>query len=227
MGTLIIIRHGESIWNKENRFAGWADISLSKKGLREAKHAAEILKEVKFDTAFTSDLLRAQETMYEILNRNKYSNKYMRVHENDSFWYSHYKHTEEDNLDLKIYINEALNERYYGDLQGLNKDETRKKFGEKLVQIWRRSFRTAPPGGNPLSVTYKRVIPYFKSHIEKRLKKGETILVAAHGNSLRAIIKYLEKIPDREISQIELKTGVPIQYNFDDKMKILRKKELL
>lgn len=226
MGKLILIRHGQSIWNLQNRFAGWADVSLSKKGILEAKRAAIKLKNIKFDGAYTSNLLRAQETLFEILNKNLYCNHYIRVHEDESKWYSHYKHTKEDDLDLKVYSSEALNERYYGDLQGLNKDETRKKFGEKLVQIWRRSFNIAPPGGNSLAVTYKRTIPYFKTHIEPRLKKGETIIVAAHGNSLRSIIKYIENVSDDKISEIELGTAIPYIYTFDKNMKI-KKKEIL
>lgn len=226
MGKLILIRHGQSIWNLQNRFAGWADVSLSKKGILEAKKAAIKLKNIKFDAAYTSNLLRAQETLFEILNKNLYCNHYIRVHEDESKWYSHYKHTKNDDLDLKVYSSEKLNERYYGDLQGLNKDETKNIYGEKLVQIWRRSFTTAPPGGDSLEITYKRTIPYFKSHIESRLKKGETIIIAAHGNSLRSIIKYIEDISDDKISELELGTAVPYIYTFDKNMKI-KKKEIL
>lgn len=226
MTKLVLIRHGQSIWNLQNRFTGWADVSLSQKGLKEANKAAIKLKHYKFSFAYTSNLIRAQETLFSILNKNLYCNHYIRIHENESKWYSHYKHNKEDDIDLKVYTTEALNERYYGDLQGLNKDETRKKFGEKLVQLWRRAYKIGPPGGNSLSITYKRTIPYFKSHIEPKLKKGEDIIIAAHGNSLRSIIKYIENIADDEISKIELETGIPIVYNLDKNMKI-KKKEIL
>ena len=224
MGKLVLIRHGQSIWNKQNRFTGWADVSLSQKGLKEARMAARKLKDFKFDTAFTSHLIRAQETLFEILNRNKNCNHYIRIHEDGSNWYSHYKHKKEDDFDLKVYTNEALNERYYGDLQGLNKDESRAKFGSKLVHLWRRSYTKAPPGGNPLKVTYKRTIPYYKSKIEPRLRKGENIIVAAHGNSLRSIIKYVENISDEKIADLELETGVPYIYNINNKGEVKSKK---
>lgn len=226
MGKLILLRHGESIWNLQNRFTGWADVSLSKKGRKEAKSAAIKLKNYKFDVAFTSNLLRAQETLFEVLERNLYCNDYIRIHENESSWYSHYKHTKKDDLDLVIFSNEALNERYYGDLQGLNKEETKKKFGEKLVHIWRRSYNIKPPGGNALKNTYERVIPYFKKYIEKRLKKGETIIIAAHGNSLRSIVKYIEKLDKENIMKVEIPTGIPIIYTLDKNMKI-KNKEIL
>lgn len=226
MGKLVLVRHGQSIWNLQNRFTGWADVSLSKKGLSEAKRAGIKLKKYHFDVAFTSNLLRAQETLFEILNRNLFCNHYIRVHENESEWYSHYKHTKSDDLDLVVFSNEALNERFYGDLQGLNKDESRKKFGDKLVHLWRRSYSTRPPGGNALEQTYKRTIPYFKTHIEKRLKKGENVIIAAHGNSLRAITKYIEKLSRDEIMKVEIATGVPTVYSIDKKMNI-KKKEVL
>lgn len=226
MVKLVLIRHGQSIWNLQNRFTGWADISLSQKGIKEAKKAAKKLNSYKFDIAFTSNLLRAQETLFEILNSNQNCNHYIRIHENESKKYSHYIHTKKDDLDLKVYMNKALNERYYGDLQGLNKDDTKKKFGEKLVQLWRRSFKKAPPGGNALSRTYKRVIPYFKSHIEKELKNNKNIIISAHGNSLRAIIMYLENISGDDIQNIELKTGQPIVYTLNKDFKILDKQKL-
>jgi len=226
MSKLVIVRHGQSIWNLQNRFTGWVDVSLSKKGLVEARRAAIKLKNFKFDVAFTSNLLRAQETLFEILNRNLYCNQYIRIHGNESKWYSHYKHTKSDDLDLVVFSNEALNERFYGDLQGLNKDGTRKKFGEKLVQLWRRSYSVRPPGGNALEQTSERTIPYFKKYIQKRLKKGENVIISAHGNSLRAIVKYIEKLDKKEIMKLEIGTGVPIVYSFDKDMNV-KKKEIL
>ena len=223
MGKLVLIRHGESIWNMQNRFTGWIDVSLSKKGLHEARRAGTLLKNIKFDIAFSSNLLRAQETLFQILNRNNFCNGYIHIHENGKEWYSHYKSTEKDSSNLKVYTSEALNERYYGDLQGLNKEEVKKKFGEKLIHTWRRSFKTPPPKGNSLKATYDMTIPYFKKYIEPHLKKNINIIISAHGNSLRAIIKYIEKIPDDKITQVELETGMPYIYDCDSKGKIKKK----
>jgi len=225
MVKLVLIRHGQSIWNLENRFTGWIDVSLSKKGLKEAKKAGELLKNYKFNLAFTSKLMRAQETLYEVLNENKYTKKYVRIHNdvNDNpKWYSNYSHTIENKKELQIRISSALNERYYGDLQGLNKEETIKKYGEKKVQEWRRSFDIAPPKGESLKMTSKRTIPYFKKEILPELKKGKEIIISAHGNSLRSIIMLIENLTADEIIEVELPTGKPIVYEIDEKAKFFK-----
>lgn len=227
MGKLIIIRHGQSIWNKENLFTGWEDIPLSTKGVREAKQAGKILKKIKFDMIFTSNLIRAQQTLFEILKENEKVTHYLMAHDDDSKMFNKYlnKNYKKENYVI-IRSNNALNERHYGDLQGFNKEEMAKKVGEEQVKIWRRSYDVPPPNGESLKDTYKRTIPYFKKNILKHLKDNKTILIAAHGNSLRAIIKHIENVSDNDIPNYELKTGVPIQYNFNSEGKMTSKRIL-
>lgn len=201
MPQLVLIRHGESEWNKENRFTGWIDIPLSEKGEEEARSAGEKIKGFKFDKVFTSVLQRAIRTFEiaaEIANLNH----------------------------LPLEKDKALNERMYGDLQGLNKDECRKKFGVEQVHIWRRSYDVPPPNGESLKDTAARVMPYYHKSIEPMLNEGKNILVVAHGNSLRALIKHLDKLSDEEIIKVEIPTGVPILYELDEKLNTLVKKEL-
>ncbi|MBS1517877.1 MAG: 2,3-bisphosphoglycerate-dependent phosphoglycerate mutase [Bacteroidetes bacterium] len=201
MPKLVIVRHGQSQWNLENKFTGWIDIDLSPKGIEEAKKAAEKLKDFKFDKAYTSDLIRAQRTLDIILRENGMEN-------------------------IPVEKDKALNERMYGDLQGLNKDECRKKFGEEQVKIWRRSYNTPPPNGESLKDTADRVLPYYHSKIEPELKKGKNILISAHGNSLRALIMYLEKLSSDEILRTEIPTGSPKEYILDDSLNVLETKYL-
>lgn len=190
MGTkLILVRHGQSVFNLENRFTGWQDVDLSELGTEEAKHAGEKLKAFKIDVVYTSVLIRAKHT-YQIIKDIA------------------------GLQGLPVIENKALNERGYGDLEGLNKSETAKKFGEKQVYIWRRSFDIAPPGGESLKNTYDRVIPYFLEHIKKDLDNGLTTLIVAHGNSLRALVMYLENLTPAQIVEKEIATGVPIIYNW-------------
>jgi 2,3-bisphosphoglycerate-dependent phosphoglycerate mutase len=228
MGKLVLVRHGESIWNLQNRFTGWVDVSLSKKGIREARLAGKKLKTYKFDVAYTSTLIRAQETLFEILNKNKNCQEYTRVHEGkNTKWYSHFaQKEEEDKRVLKIHVSDKLNERYYGDLQGLDKNETIKKFGEDKVHQWRRSFDIAPPNVESLDMTSKRTIPYYKEEIVKDLKEGKTVLIAAHGNSLRSIVMHVESMSPDEIINFEMKTGIPHIYEFDRNMNLLYKGKL-
>jgi len=200
MPNLVLIRHGQSQWNLENRFTGWIDMPLSPKGEEEAKEAGEKLIGMKFDKVFTSVLQRAIKT-YDIAAK-------------------------EADINLTPEKDKALNERMYGDLQGLNKDECRKKFGEEQVHIWRRSYDVPPPNGESLKDTAARVLPYYHSKIEPELKAGKNVLVVAHGNSLRALIMYLEKLSGDEIVKVEIPTGVPILYELDEKLNIISKKEL-
>jgi len=186
---LILVRHGQSVWNLENRFTGWRDVDLSPLGIEEAKATGEKLKSVMIDIAYTSVLIRAKHTLEIIQDIAGLQN-------------------------IPVIEDKALNERMYGDLEGLNKADTATKFGEEQVHTWRRSFDIAPPGGESLKDTYDRVIPYFKSHIEKDLNKGLTTLVVAHGNSLRALIMFLDKLSPEEILTIEIATGVPITYSW-------------
>lgn len=221
---LVLLRHGESVWNKENRFTGWTDVDLSENGVKEAENAGKLLKDkgYTFDVSFTSILKRANRTLEIVLK--------------------------EMNLNIPVYYSYRLNERHYGALQGLNKDETRKKFGEEQVHIWRRSYDVRPPelskdderypGNDPkykdltpeelpltecLKDTLERVLPYYNNEIKKHLEKKENVLVVAHGNSLRSIIKYLENISDEDIMNVEIPTAIPYVYELDDNLTIKEK----
>lgn len=201
MSTLIIFRHGQSVWNLENKFTGWVDVELSPKGVEEAKTAGQKLKGYTFDYAYASDLKRAQNTLTLALQ------------------------TAGHKPVTPIY-NKALNERMYGDLQGLNKAETAKKYGDEQVKIWRRSFDVPPPNGESLKDTAARVLPYFESEIVPKLKAGKNIVIAAHGNSLRALIMYLEKMSPEQILEFEIGTGIPRIYELDKDLKVLSVKNL-
>ena len=189
-GKLILVRHGQSQWNLENRFTGWVDIPLTEAGEIEARRAGELLRSYHFDYGFTSALRRAQETLRIILEVI-------------------------GQPDLPVEQDQALNERFYGDLQGLNKEETAHKFGAEQVHLWRRSYDVAPPGGESLQDTAARVLPYYRAHIVPRLQRCETVLVVAHGNSLRALVMELENISEADIPDLNIPTGVPIRYRFD------------
>lgn len=203
MPTLVLVRHGQSLWNLENKFTGWVDVPLTELGEKEAKRAGAHLKGMKFDIAFTSDLQRAQKTLKVILE-------------------------EIGQPGLKVIQDKALNERHYGDLQGLNKAETAQKYGDEQVKIWRRSYDIAPPGkgGESLKDTAARTLPYFNSQIVSLLKQGKNVLVAAHGNSLRSIVMDLEKLTKEQVLELNLETAVPRVYEMDKDLKILSSKDL-
>jgi 2,3-bisphosphoglycerate-dependent phosphoglycerate mutase len=202
--TLVLIRHGESEWNRRNLFTGWHNPDLSEKGLIEALVAARLLKAagLHFDAAFTSVLKRAQRTLDIILE-------------------------EIGQLDLPITYSEALNERHYGDLCGLNKDEARTRWGEQQVELWRRSYDVPPPGGESLQDTAERVIPYYRNVIWPQISSGKRVIVSAHGNSLRALIMELEGLTAEEILDRELATGAPIVYRLDAAGRAIERKDLL
>ena len=224
MIKLVIVRHGQSIWNLENKFTGWTDVGLSSNGVNEAIEAGKVLKEkgFTFDLAYTSVLKRAEDTLTYILK-------------------------EMNEEDIEIRRSWKLNERHYGALQGLNKDETRKKYGDEQVLLWRRSATVRPPeleltdqrypGNDPkysnltkeelprtenLVDTIKRVVEYFKEEIEPELKNNKKIIIVAHGNSLRGLIKYLDNISDEDIISLELETGNPICYELEDDLKPIK-----
>jgi len=192
MTILVLIRHGQSVWNATNRFTGWTDVELSKKGEIEAATAGEQLADVRFDVVHTSALIRAQRTAEIVMSKNRVSGEIP---------------TKQD---------ERLNERHYGDLQGLNKAETAEIHGTEQVHIWRRSFDVPPPGGESLEMTAERTIPYFVEEIIPNLSSGMNVLVAAHGNSLRSIVMHIEDISPEDITSLEIPTGVPMYYKFDD-----------
>jgi 2,3-bisphosphoglycerate-dependent phosphoglycerate mutase len=191
-GTLVLVRHGQSEWNLKNLFTGWKDPDLTELGVEEAKTGALALKEtgLKFDVAFTSVLIRAQRTLDLIMDGI-------------------------GQTDLPVIRDEALNERDYGDLAGLNKDDARKKWGDEQVHIWRRSYDVPPPGGESLKDTGARVWPYYMTEILPRVLRGETVLVAAHGNSLRSLLMILDRLDREQILTVNLATGVPMVYKLN------------
>lgn len=211
MNYLILVRHGESRWNKNNLFTGWVDVPLSKKGIQEALANANELKKIQFDVAFTSELSRAQETLLLILAKQNRTGIFM--HDKKAKNHQWYKINLNKN-EIPIYSSFNLNERYYGKLQGMNKDIVRKKFGEKKVFEWRRGYSSVPPAGESLEKVYKRAVPYFNKEIMPFLKNKKNIIISAHGNSLRALIKYIENISQKNISQLELKNGKPMIYKY-------------
>ncbi len=225
MNKLILLRHGESLWNKENIFTGWTDIELSNKGIKEAKKAGKILqkKKIIINYSYTSVLKRAIHTLWYVLN------------EMNLIWINNFKTW-------------RLNERHYGTLQGENKNKIRELYGKKKVKEWRRSYKISPPKiktndhrypgnelkyknlnkkdiplGESLLDTFNRLIPFWKKNIIKKIKKYKSILIVAHGNSLRALIKHIENISDKNISKINIKTGHPIIYKLDNNMSIINK----
>ncbi|MFD1430131.1 MULTISPECIES: 2,3-diphosphoglycerate-dependent phosphoglycerate mutase [Lacticaseibacillus] len=228
MAKLVLIRHGQSQWNLSNQFTGWVDVDLSDKGVEEAKHAGELIKAagLEFDQAYTSVLTRAIKTLHYALEGS------------GQLWIP----------ETKTW---RLNERHYGALQGLNKKETADKYGDEQVHIWRRSYDTLPPllsaddegsaaqdrryanldpriipGGENLKVTLERVIPFWEDHIAPDLLAGKNVIIAAHGNSLRALTKYIENISDDDIMDLEMATGEPVVYTFDDKLQVTDKTKL-
>ena len=191
MPILVLVRHGQSTWNLENRFTGETDIPLTTKGCEEARAAGSKLRDIPFSHAFTSVLRRAIETLSLILAT---------------------AHQEQ----LPVTCNRALNERNYGRLQGLNKAEVTNQYGEAQVNLWRRSFSTRPPGGESLADTAARVLPYYQQAVEPLLRQGKDVLIVAHGNSLRALMMYLEGISAEAIADVDLQTGVPRRYTLDE-----------
>jgi 2,3-bisphosphoglycerate-dependent phosphoglycerate mutase len=219
MAYLILIRHGQSLWNLQNKFTGWVDVPLSEQGINEAFAAGDKLKSVYLDVAFTSKLVRAQQTLMIILAKQK---KVGVVKQETKKRISWSKHSSKDS-EIVVFEAEELNERFYGALQGLNKKETMNKYGEEKVFLWRRSYDIRPPKGESLKDVFLRSVPYFKKKILPLLKKNKNVVVVAHGNSLRAIIKFVENIPDSEISSLELDTGKPVFYSYNNGFKKIKK----
>lgn len=201
MKQLVLLRHGESQWNLENRFTGWVDVPLSPKGEQEAREAGQKLQSFRFDQAFTSVLTRAINTLTIVLEVI-------------------------GQTDLPVEKDQALNERMYGDLQGLNKDETVQKFGEQQVKLWRRSYDVKPPGGESLKDTAERVLPYYTERIWPKLSSAGTVLVVAHGNSLRALVMHLNRLSTDEVLELNIPTGVPLLFELDEQGKMLNHRYL-
>jgi 2,3-bisphosphoglycerate-dependent phosphoglycerate mutase len=225
MSKLILVRHGQSQWNLEDRFTGWVDVPLSKKGIDEAISAGKKLKDIEFDSMYVSHMLRAIQTLHYILIGSNSKRTPIIYHEEKRI-HDWEHHTGDSKSEIPIYMSVDLAERYYGDLQGLNKQKTREKYGDEQVHLWRRSFDINPPNGESLKDTCERTIPYYKKFILNDLQKGKTVLVSAHGNSLRSIIMYIENVSEEKIPTVEIPTGVPIVYIFDKLMKLIDKKLL-
>ena len=202
MSKLCLLRHGESLWNEENRFTGWVDVPLTDFGRQQAERAGQLINKenITFSAAYTSVLDRAIETLSIVMKEMRQK--------------------------IPVIKDSALNERMYGDLQGLNKEDTAKKYGAGQVHLWRRSYDIKPPNGESLEDTQKRTIPFFMNCIMTDIKEGKNVLVVAHGNSLRSIVMYLDNLSKEEVLSLELPTGLPIIYNIDSECKVTAKKEL-
>lgn len=199
MPTLVLIRHGQSLWNAENRFTGWVDVPLTDKGREEARRAAKHLEGLKFDVAYTSALSRAQETLALILQELGLTK-------------------------LPVIRDQALNERHYGDLQGLNKAETAQRYGDEQVKLWRRSYSVVPPNGESLELTARRVLPFYDRAIAGDLRQGKNVLVVAHGNSNRSLVMKLDNLTGEQVVGLELETGVPLIYELSTEGQVLSKR---
>jgi 2,3-bisphosphoglycerate-dependent phosphoglycerate mutase len=199
---LILLRHGQSAWNQKNLFTGWVDIPLTSQGIEEALKVGQQIKNINIDCVFTSDLIRSKLTAALCMS----------VHSSGKVLNFNPKNMHQDLI--PVYSSWHLNERKYGQLEGMNKDEARAKYGKDQVHIWRRSFDVAPPSGESLEMTMERTLPYFKEQIVPRLEKGETVLVSAHGNSLRSIVYAIENMSEEDILHFEIGTGEPLYYSF-------------
>jgi len=213
MAKLILIRHGESVWNKKNVFTGWVDVPLSSNGVKEAIKAGEQLSGMNFDIVFTSVQIRAIETAMLILARNKSDKTPVIIHNEGKMkeWAAIYS-KETENALIPVYSDWHLNERYYGELQGKNKAETAREYGDEQVHQWRRSYDVPPPNGECLRDTAGRTIPYFRDVIMPHLQDGKNVLVSAHGNSLRSIVMHIENLTREGVLQLEIPTGLPLFY---------------
>jgi len=222
MAKLIILRHFKSQWNLEDRFTGWVNVPISDEGKLRAKEVGEKLNNFKIDVIYTSPLVRNLDTVTRAYDYVKGSYPiFISLDGGKMEKWGKFSDSKSDYI--PAYVSENLNERYYGSLQGLNKAETKAKFGEEKVQSWRRSFKVKPPKGESLEETYKRTVPFYKKRIEKDLKAGKNVLVASSHNSLRSIIKYIEKIGDNEISAVEIPFGGLLVLDFDKNMEIKSK----
>ena len=215
MANLILLRHGQSVWNKSNLFTGWVDVPLSKKGIEEATLAGKRLADQNVDVMYVSALVRSQMTAYIAMAENRQSKIPRRIHKGDEAQSSWYEIGLEGSETLiPVYEAWELNERMYGALQGKNKQQTIDKYGAEQVRTWRRSFATCPPGGESLELTAKRAIPFFTDEVLPSLGKGKDVFVCAHGNSLRSIVMYIEKLTNEEVLKLEIATGDPILYEY-------------
>lgn len=218
MSQLILMRHGESEWNKLNQFTGWVDVSLSQKGIEEAIEGGKQIKDIPIDVIFMSTLIRSQLTAMLAMSQHSEGKVPVVVHQEDkklAEWGKIYSEEAQENT-IPCYVSWEINERMYGELQGYNKKKTAEKFGADQVKVWRRSYSTPPPSGESLEMTAQRTIPYFENTIVPFLKAGKNVLVSAHGNSLRSIMMDLDDLSEEEVVSLEIPTGKPIIYQYDN-----------
>lgn len=217
-GRLILLRHGESVWNLANIFTGWVNVPLSENGVKEAMSAGEKIKDFTFDAVYTSNLVRAQMTAYLAMTKSRAGQIPLLAvssAEEEQRRYAIHSDAAKKKL-IPMIADEALNERNYGDLQGCDKEEVKAKLGEELFKKYRRGYHTPPPNGESLEMTVARALPYFEREIVPRLAAGETILISAHGNSLRAIVMQLDGLSEDEVVGLEIPTGEPIYYTYEN-----------
>jgi 2,3-bisphosphoglycerate-dependent phosphoglycerate mutase len=213
-----MMRHGESCWNQLNLFTGWVDVPLSKKGINEALEGGRKIKDLPIDIIFTSTLVRAQMTLFLAMSEHHSHKVPVVQHPGEGKmgqWGAIHSKEAEANT-IPVFYSWELNERMYGELQGLNKAETRKQFGDEQVQIWRRSYDVAPPHGESLEMTAARSIPFFKENILPHIQQGKNVFICAHGNSLRSICMVLDNLSKEQVLHLEIATGLPILYNYRD-----------
>jgi len=222
MPKLILLRHLKSQWNLENRFAGWTDGPLSREGKEMADEISEKLSQFKIDKIYTSPLFRNQDTVSRVLEGKEKYPFFIHLDSGKMQKWGNFADIAQNHV--PVYVSENLNERHYGNLQGLNKEETKKQYGEEQVQLWRRSFKVAPPSGESLKDVVKRATSFYKKYVEKDLKEGKNVLIVASHNSLRAIVKYIEGISDKDIVNVEIPYAGLIEYDLDESLKLKDKK---
>ncbi len=213
---LILMRHGESLWNLQNVFTGWVDVPLSSKGIDEALAGGDVIADIPIDVCFTSTLIRAQMTLMLAMSRHRSKKVPVMMHVGEGKldeWGKIYSAEAEATV-IPVYTSWHLNERMYGELQGCNKAETAEKFGADQVKIWRRSYNVPPPSGESLEMTAKRTLPYFNEEIKPSIERGKNVLIAAHGNSLRSIVMSLDNLTEDQVLALEIPTGQPIFYTY-------------
>ncbi|SPN73975.1 2,3-bisphosphoglycerate-dependent phosphoglycerate mutase,phosphoglyceromutase,phosphoglycerate mutase 1 family,Histidine phosphatase superfamily (branch 1) [Chlamydia serpentis] len=218
MALLILLRHGQSVWNAKNLFSGWVDIPLSQQGIEEAFCAGRMIQDLPIDCIFTSTLVRSLMTaLLAMTNHSSRRVPYIVHNDPEGQEMSKIYNEQEEKKMIPLYRSSALNERMYGKLQGKNKEETAKQFGEEQVKLWRRSYKIAPPEGESLYDTKQRTLPYFEQSILPQLKDSKNVFVSAHGNSLRSLIMDIEKLSEEEVLSLELPTGKPIVYQWTNR----------
>ena len=218
MSKLILLRHLESQWNEENRFNGWIDTPLAEGQAVIAEELAKKLFQFKIDTVYCSTLFRNMDSVARIFEYDKKYPLFVHLDDGKMQRRGHFKDLSDE--DVLVYVTEKLNERYYGELQGENKEKAMEKYGEEKIRLWRRSWNQAPPAGESLKDVFNRVVPFYKKYVEKDLKQGKNVLIVASHNSLRALVKFLENISDKDIINLEIPVGTLIEYEIDDSLEM-------